>query len=85
MNRWKSTTTIPNINLNVNQILHKADSIDDTLTYESMQKGIAYVANKDEFLILSASNGYLRMTYAELEEVRKEITGILEEVDRKRW
>lgn len=49
------------------------------------KKGIAYVANKDEFLILSASNGYLRMTYEELEEVRKEITGILEEVDRKRW
>lgn len=85
MNRWKSTTTIPSINLNVNQILHKADSIDDTLTYESMQKGIAYVVNKDEFLILSASNGYLRMTYEELEEVGKEITGILEEVDRKRW
>lgn len=85
MNRWKSTTTIPSINLNVNQILHKADSIDDTLTYESEQKGFAYVVNKDELLILSTSSGYLRMTYEELEEVRKEITGILEEVDRKRW
>nr|DAI16662.1 MAG TPA: hypothetical protein [Caudoviricetes sp.] len=40
MNRWKSTTTIPSINLNVNQILHKADSIDDTLTYESVKKRI---------------------------------------------
>lgn len=85
MSRWKSTTTIPSINLNVNQILHKADSIDDTLTYESEQKGFAYVVNKDELLILSTSSGYLRMTYEELEEVRKEITGILEEVDRKRW
>lgn len=85
MNRWKSTTTIPSINLNVNQILHKADSIDDTLTYESEQKGFAYVVNKDELLILSTSSGYLRMTYEELEEVRKEIAGILEEVDRKRW
>lgn len=85
MNRWKSTTTIPNINLNVNQILHKADAIDDTLTYESEQKGFAYVVNKDELLILSTSSGYLRMTYEELEVIRKEITGILEEVDRKRW
>lgn len=85
MSRWKSTTTIPSINLNVNQILHKADSIDDTLTYESEQKGFAYVVNKDEFLILSTSSGYLRMTYEELETIRKEITGILEEVDRKRW
>lgn len=85
MSRWKAEATIPSINLNVNQILHKADSIDDTLTYESVKKGIAYVANKEEFLILSASNGYLRMTYEELEEVRKEIAGILEEVDRKRW
>lgn len=85
MSRWKSTTTIPSINLNVNQILHKADSIDDTLTYESEQKGFAYVVNKDELLILSTSSGYLRMTYEELEEVRKEIAGILEEVDRKRW
>lgn len=85
MSRWKSTTTIPNINLNVNQILHKADSIDDTLTYESEQKGFAYVVNKDELLILSTSSGYLRMTYEELEVIRKEITGILEEVDRKRW
>lgn len=85
MSRWKSTTTIPSINLNVNQILHKADAIDDTLTYESEQKGFAYVVNKDELLILSTSSGYLRMTYEELEEVRKEIAGILEEVDRKRW
>lgn len=85
MSRWKSTTTIPNINLNVNQILHKADAIDDTLTYESEQKGFAYVVNKDELLILSTSSGYLRMTYEELEVIRKEITGILEEVDRKRW
>lgn len=85
MSRWKSTTTIPSINLNVNQILHKADSIDDTLTYESEQKGFAYVVNKDEFLILSTSSGYLRMTYEELETIRKEIAGILEEVDRKRW
>lgn len=85
MSRWKSTTTIPSINLNVNQILHKADSIDDTLTYESEQKGFAYVVNKDELLILSTSSGYLRMTYEELEVIRKEITGILEEVDRKRW
>lgn len=85
MSRWKSTTTIPNINLNVNQILHKADAIDDTLTYESEQKGFAYVVNKYELLILSTSSGYLRMTYEELETIRKEITGILEEVDRKRW
>lgn len=85
MSRWKSTTTIPSINLNVNQILHKADSIDDTLTYESEQKGFAHVVNKDELLILSTSSGYLRMTYEELEVIRKEITGILEEVDRKRW
>lgn len=85
MSRWKSTTTIPSINLNVNQILHKADAIDDTLTYESEQKGFAYVVNKDELLILSTSSGYLRMTYEELETIRKEITGILEEVDRKRW
>lgn len=85
MSRWKSTTTIPSINLNVNQILHKADSIDDTLTYESEQKGFAYVVNKDELLILSTSSGYLRMTYEELETIRKETTGILEEVDRKRW
>ena len=85
MSRWKATTTIPSIALNVNQILHKADAIDDTLTYESEQKGFAYVANKEEFLILSASSGYLRMTYEELETIRKEITGILEEVDRKRW
>ena len=85
MSRWKSTTTIPSINLNVNQILHKADSIDDTLTYETEQKGFAYAVNKDEFLILSTSSGYLRMTYEELETIRKEITGILEEVDRKRW
>lgn len=85
MSRWKSTTTIPSINLNVNQILHKADSIDDTLTYESEQKGFAYVVNKDELLILSTSSGYLRMTYEELETIRKEIAGILEEVDRKRW
>lgn len=85
MSRWKSTTTIPSINLNVNQILHKTDSIDDTLTYESEQKGFAYVVNKDELLILSTSSGYLRMTYEELETIRKEITGILEEVDRKRW
>lgn len=85
MSRWKSTTTIPSINLNVNQILHKADSIDDTLTYESEQKGFAYVVNKDELLILSTSSRYLRMTYEKLEVIRKEITGILEEVDRKRW
>lgn len=85
MSRWKATTTIPSVVLNVNQILHKADAIDDTLTYESEQKGFAYVVNKDELLILSASSGYLRMTYEELETIRKEITGILEEVDRKRW
>ena len=85
MNRWKAEATIPSINLNVNQILYKADSIDDTLTYESKQKGFAYAVNKDEILILSSSNGYLRMTYEELEVIRKEITGILEEVDRKRW
>lgn len=85
MSRWKATTTIPSVVLNVNQILHKADAIDDTLTYESEQKGFAYVVNKDELLILSTSSGYLRMTYEELEEVRKEIAGILEEVDRKRW
>jgi|GEM_PF-709343 hypothetical protein len=85
MSRWKSTTTIPSVVLNVNQILHKADAIDDTLTYESEQKGFAYVVNKDELLILSTSSGYLRMTYEELETIRKEITGILEEVDRKRW
>lgn len=85
MSRWKATTTIPSVVLNVNQILHKADAIDDTLTYESEQKGFAYVVNKDELLILSTSSGYLRMTYEELETIRKEITGILEEVDRKRW
>lgn len=85
MSRWKATTTIPSVVLNVNQILHKADAIDDTLIYESEQKGFAYVVNKDELLILSASSGYLRMTYEELETIRKEITGILEEVDRKRW
>ena len=85
MSRWKATTTIPSVVLNVNQILHKADAIDDTLTYESVKKGFAYVVNKDELLILSTSSGYLRMTYEELETIRKEITGILEEVDRKRW
>lgn len=85
MSRWKATTTIPSVALNINQILHKADAIDDTLTYESEQKGFAYVVNKDELLILSTSSGYLRMTYEELETIRKEITGILEEVDRKRW
>lgn len=85
MSRWKAEATIPSVSLDVNRILHKADSIDDTLTYESEQKGFAYVVNKDELLILSTSSGYLRMTYEELEEVRKEITGILEEVDRKRW
>lgn len=71
MSRWKATTTIPSVVLNVNQILHKADAIDDTLTYESEQKGFAYVVNKDELLILSTSSGYLRMTYEELEVIRK--------------
>ena len=85
MSRWKSTTTIPSINLNVNQILHKADAIDDTLTYESERQGIAYIANCDEFLIISSGKGFLRLNYNELKTVQSEINGILEEVDRKRW
>ncbi len=40
MSRWKATTTIPSVVLNVNQILHKADAIDDTLTYESVKKAL---------------------------------------------
>ena len=50
MSRWKSTTTIPNINLNVNQILHKADSIDDTLTYESVKKRICLCSKQGRIL-----------------------------------
>lgn len=85
MSKWKALSSIPTVHLSLPQILMKAEAIEDTLTYESERQGIAYIANCDEFLIISSGKGFLRLNYNDLKTVQSEINGILEEVDRKRW
>ena len=77
----KGAAFIPNITLNVDQILLKADNSSDVLSFQSSLSGLGYAMNKQSLLILQ-SNGFLGRSIDDWRVIHQELTWILEEADR---
>lgn len=80
----KNAGRIPRIKLDLQQLLLKADQDPAVLTYESEIKGLAYAANAESVLIVSASNGYLGIHEEDVESLIEELQYIRTEMIRRR-
>lgn len=75
---------LPTLNLATEQILRKAESRNDLVTYPSIMSGIGYVTDLQEITVVSHRGGYLRLPVGVLREVIKEMDYICEDVERRR-
>lgn len=72
------------ISLDTEQILRKAEGKRDLVTFPSTMRGVGYVTDKQELLILSSTGGYLRISEAMLPKFIEELRWMNEEIDRRK-
>ncbi len=74
---------LPKLNLATEQILRKAESRNDLVTYPSIMSGIGYVTDLKEVTVISRRGGYLRLPIGVFQEVVKELDYICEDAERR--
>lgn len=74
-------TKLPHLCINVEGILLKADSSEETLTYASMLKGVGYITNGQSMLIVQ-HHGYLGMNLKDWKVIHEELGYMIEEAER---
>lgn len=74
---------LPRLKLATEQILRKAESRSDLVTYPSAMSGIGYITDMQEIVIISRRGGYLRLSIGVLREVIKELDYICEDAERR--
>ena len=77
----KEQAVIPNIRLNVDQILLKADNSSEVLTFQSSLSGLGFAINKQSLLMLQ-SNGFLGRSIDDWWVIYQELGYILKEAER---
>lgn len=70
--------TIPQLHLDVQALIQRADLYKDTLTYSSEIRGTYYAADKQEILILTTQRGYLRIRVEDVDTLIEELEEIAE-------
>lgn len=80
----KPLSSLPKFKLEMQNILLTADSEPDVLTYSSDIRGMAYAADTDSMLILTVSNGYLRIRGKDINSMIEELQYIAEDMKRRR-
>ena len=75
---------LPKFKLDMQNLLLAADSEPDVLTYSSDIRGMTYAADTDSILILTVSNGYLRVRGKDINSMIEELQYIAEDMKRRR-
>ena len=74
---------LPDFKLATEQILRKAESRNDLVTYPSALSDIGYITDLHEVTIISRRGGYLRLPIGYFAELLPELEYILEDAERR--
>ena len=83
MKKEKPARVLPRIRLNVTEIMKRADGERDLVTFPSEIKGIGYVTDEVDALIITTNGGYLRIDAEHLPTLTTELVWISEEIERR--
>lgn len=75
---------IPRFSLQIEQMLRRAESRGDLVTYPSLIKGAGYVTDLEDILIITKRGGYLRLPASTLKDLLQEIEYINEDIERRK-
>lgn len=75
-------TKIPRLKINTSLVLNAADSRNDLTTYASDIRGIGYVTDGSEILVVTGMCGYLRIKNTDIETLISELRWIVENNER---
>lgn len=79
----KSANLIPNIRLNVDALLLKADSSSECTTMASSLSGLGYAVDKGRLMIIQ-DDGFIMRSIDDWRVIHAELGYILEEAERRR-
>ena len=83
MRKEKPARALPRIRLNVTEIMKRADGERDLVTFPSEIKGIGYITDEIDALIITTNGGYLRIDAKHLATLTSELIWISEEIERR--
>lgn len=75
---------IPKIKLSIEDILRRAESTNDLVTYASDLSGVGYVTDLSEVLIVTRCGGYLRLPIEIVTDIMQELEYVSEDAERRR-
>lgn len=73
-------TKLPRFNLRLESIMHSADQKQDLYTVDSENAEFKFIADKNDILIMSHKNGYIRVPLEDVEELAHEVAEVAEVV-----
>lgn len=74
---------IPRLNLNLEEIMEKADANKDLVSFPSSHKGWGFVTDGIDALVVTRTSGYLRIKEKDIETLIEELSWIKEEMERR--
>lgn len=80
----KQLNKLPHFRLHIDGILLRADEEPEVTTYTSSIKSLGYAADADSILILTGSNGYLRIRGKDINAMIQELQYIAEDMKRRK-
>lgn len=77
----KSLDKIPKFSLSLERIMVAADRNINLLTVDSENSNYKYISDKDEIMIISKYDGYLRIPLGEVKDLISELNDVIENVE----
>ena len=74
---------IPRLRLATEQILIRAESRTDLITYPSLIKSTGYITDMEDVLVITRNSGYLRIKAGDLKDMLPELEYICEDIERR--
>lgn len=78
----KGDRLIPNIDLNVDAILNKADHSKDAITMQSSLSGTAYAIGKDGGILIMDSHNFFGASLDDMRVIHQEMEYVIEQAER---
>lgn len=82
MRSVKSTTILPKLRLNIEEIAIKAERLPHAFVYDSALRSTYLMRRQDEILVITGSKGYLRIKKDDVPALAEELLNIKEDMER---
>ena len=79
----KLQTKIPQLGLDVERIMRIADGTKCLVTYDSDVRSAGFIADEEQIVFLTRSDGYIRLSQKDAEKLVTELSYILEDTERR--